>query len=302
LYYFSTGIAFVPMPSDRFYMRNDYARPRTTMLVWMVSIFSASFVLQLVLLSPKLRPMAQLMDKMDLTINALKDGELWTLVTHSLLGSPLSIVFTVISLIFLGRELEPLLGSRRFAALFSGSIVFGALCWTAVHWQYRGSLVGASAAILALLVVLARINADMEMTMLLFPVSFRLQHVVWVILGVEILAFAFYEIFGAAAPLGLTPSADLGGMLAGWLFFRFVHTGAGWDRAGSLSLPRWLRFKENPKPAGKLGQVPTTPSRSGNLRADVDRILDKINSQGFGSLTDEEKQILDDAKDLLSKH
>jgi membrane associated rhomboid family serine protease len=283
-------------------MRNDYARPRTTMLVWMVSIFSASFVLQLVLLSPKLRPMAQLMDKMDLTINALKDGELWTLVTHSLLGSPLSIVFTVVSLIFLGRELEPLLGSRRFAALFVGSIVFGALCWTAVHWQYRGSLVGASAAILALLVVLARINAGMEMTMLLFPVSFRLQHVVWVILGVETLAFVFYEIFGAPAPLGLTPSADLGGMLAGWLFFHFVHTSDGWDRAASLSLPRWLRFKKTPKPAGKLGHVPTTPLRSGNLRADVDRILDKINSQGFGSLTDEEKQILDDAKDLLSKH
>jgi hypothetical protein len=33
----------------------------------------------------------------------------------------------------------------------------------------------------------------------------------------------------------------------------------------------------------------------------VDRILDKINSQGFGSLTDEEKQILDHAKDILNK-
>jgi len=42
--------------------------------------------------------------------------------------------------------------------------------------------------------------------------------------------------------------------------------------------------------------------RSGDLRTDVDHILDKINSQGFGSLTEEEKQTLDEAKDLLSKH
>ncbi|MCC5022360.1 MAG: hypothetical protein J6386_06020 [Candidatus Synoicihabitans palmerolidicus] len=38
-----------------------------------------------------------------------------------------------------------------------------------------------------------------------------------------------------------------------------------------------------------------------NLRAEVDRILDKINSQGFGALTDDEKQLLDQAKDMLNQ-
>jgi hypothetical protein len=38
-----------------------------------------------------------------------------------------------------------------------------------------------------------------------------------------------------------------------------------------------------------------------DLRAEVDRILDKINSQGFGALTEEEKRRLDEAKDLLSR-
>mgnify|MGYP006139679347 CR=1 FL=1 len=36
-------------------------------------------------------------------------------------------------------------------------------------------------------------------------------------------------------------------------------------------------------------------------RTEVDRILDKINSQGFASLTPDEKRVLDDAKDLLSR-
>jgi len=33
----------------------------------------------------------------------------------------------------------------------------------------------------------------------------------------------------------------------------------------------------------------------------VDRILDKINSHGFGALTVAEKRVLDEAKDLLSR-
>ena len=36
-------------------------------------------------------------------------------------------------------------------------------------------------------------------------------------------------------------------------------------------------------------------------RVEVDRILDKINSEGFASLTQEEKHLLDNAKDMLSR-
>ena len=272
------------------------------MLVWIVSTLSAAFILQLILLSPKLGAAAALVDKMVLTVGSLKDWHLWTLVTHGLLGSPWSVVFTVLTLVFVGRDLEPLIGSQRFLALFVGAIVFGALCWSAVHWLHGGAHAGAGAGIFALFVVLAQINAGTEMTLFPFPVSFRLQNLLYVALGLEVLALLFYEIPGASAPLGLVPSADLGGILAGWLFFHFVHTNNGWDRATSFTLPRWLRFKKSEQRPGALDRVPNAPWRSGNLRADVDRILDKINSQGFGSLTDEEKQTLDDAKDLLSKH
>jgi hypothetical protein len=39
-----------------------------------------------------------------------------------------------------------------------------------------------------------------------------------------------------------------------------------------------------------------------HLKLEVDRILDKINSKGFGSLTPEERKTLDEARDMLSKH
>ena len=38
-----------------------------------------------------------------------------------------------------------------------------------------------------------------------------------------------------------------------------------------------------------------------DLQAEVDRILDKINLSGFGSLTEEEKNTLDRAKEILRK-
>ena len=39
-----------------------------------------------------------------------------------------------------------------------------------------------------------------------------------------------------------------------------------------------------------------------DLQGEVDRILDKINENGFGALTQEEKNILEKAKGLLNRH
>ena len=295
---------FPSMASDRSYMRNDYQRPSTTMLVWLIATIIAGFVLQLVLLSPWLRSASILVSKLALTVEGVQDWYLWTLVTHSLLHSidwPWHILFTVIGLIFVGRELEPLLGPRKFLTLYVGSIILSALCWLAVHWVHGGSHIGAGAAIMAFLVVLSQINPGMEFSVFYFPVTFRLRFLVWVILAAELVGLLFYEIPGAPAPLWLSPSTHLGGMLAGWLFFRYLYANNGWDRAATFSLPGWLRFKTRQRSAPAASST-SAPWRSGNLRADVDRILDKINSHGFGSLSDEEKQILDDAKDLLSKH
>lgn len=293
---------------DRSYMRTEYQRPSTTMLVWLIATIIAGFALQLVLLSPFLRSASgNLVPKLVLNIENLHDGYLWTLVTHSLLHStdwPWHILFTVVGLIFVGRELEPVLGPRKFLTLYVGSIIFSALCWTAVHWVHGGGHIGAGAAIFAFLVVLSEVSPGMEFSVFYFPVTFRLRFLVWVSAAVEAVGLLFYEIPGAAVPLWLSPSTHLGGMLAGWLFYRFLYANSGWERLAQIARPAsWfrLRFKRQNR-AATVSPAASGAWRSGNLRADVDRILDKINSHGFGSLSDEEKQILDDAKDLLSKH
>ena len=43
-------------------------------------------------------------------------------------------------------------------------------------------------------------------------------------------------------------------------------------------------------------------SGQNNFQKEVDRILDKINDRGFGSLTGEEKKSLEKAKSFLNKN
>jgi membrane associated rhomboid family serine protease len=226
----------------------------------------------------------------------------WTLLTHCLLhstDSPWHILFTFLGLIFVGRELEPVIGPRRFLALFLGSILLGGLTWTAVHWMHGGAHIGAGAGVFGFLVVLAGVHPHMEMTLFFFPVSFRLKHLVYAFLAINLLGLTFYELLGARVPLELSPAAHLGGMLAGWLYFRFLHATDGLDRAAHFSLPNWLRFssRKGAAPSPVIG----LRRHNANLRAEVDRILDKINSQGFGALSHEEKRTLDEARDMLSK-
>jgi hypothetical protein len=151
-----------------------------------------------------------------------------------------------------------------------------------------------------LFVVLAAIYPEREMRLLFLPITFRVKHCVWGLLALDLFGLVLYEILGAAAPIDFSPSAHLGGMLTGWIYFRYFHANNGWDRAAGFALPTWLR-RQKTTGANRKPPVGSLSKSSPELRAEVDRILDKINSHGFGSLTDEEKRILDEAKDMLSR-
>ena len=97
----------------------------------------------------------------------------------------------------------------------------------------------------------------------------------------------------------------LGGMLAGYLYYRFVHDGRWFTSQDSVEveLPRWMKRAKGAAPTPTKVQEPAAlaPATRGDIRAEVDRILDKINSEGFAALSAEERRVLDDAKALLSR-
>jgi membrane associated rhomboid family serine protease len=301
-----------PMLSDRPYMRDNYQPERTSALTWLIAALIAGFVLQIALDSPWLHNGQALLDGVALTIPALQSGWVWTLFTYSFLHSThfiFHLIGNLFALYFLGRELLPMLGTRRFVGLFTAATLVGGLVWTAVHWRFGGSdsLYGATSAVEALFIVFACFFPEQEMNFLLFflfPVTLKPKHLAYALVAFDLCGLVFYEIPGVAWPfnLAMASSAHLGGMLTGFLYYRFVHD-AQWSlRAGGrpdIELPRWMKRSRKvtlPAPVYRVNF-----DRPDNIRAEVDRILDKINSQGFGALTAEEKRVLDNAKHLLSR-
>lgn len=295
-------------------MREEYQRERTSALTWLVSALIAGFVLQLVMGSSLFRSGGRFEEFFALTPAGLRNGWGWTLLTHSLLHSTEFIVhaiFNVLALYFLGRELLPMLGSRRFLGLFAAATVVGGLAWSAMHFRdASGSLIGATAAVEALFIVFACFFPRQEINFLLFfvfPVTLKPRHIAFTLVAIALVGFFCYELPGNALPfdVAIASSAHLGGMLTGYFYYRFVHDGRWFTAQDSaeVELPRWLKRAKKPAPApAKIQPLSAAPPATPEaIRAEVDRILDKINSEGLGALTPAEKRILDNAKALLSR-
>ena len=286
------------MLSDRSYMRDAHPDRKVSVLTWLIAAIVAAFVMENVFL--RIFNSGSWVEALALSVSGLRAGHVWTLATYSLLHSPdnlLHIVCNLLGLYFLGRELLPLLGEKRFLGFYAAAVVLGGLAWSAVNWRLGGSVIGASAGVMGLLILFACFFPDQELTFLLFfiiPVRLKPKYVALSCAGFDLFGCVFYEILGKVSPFGpIAYSAHLGAMAAGLLYYRFVHSPSSWrkarERRSGIELPA-------PRPAFRVNL-----ENCSDLRADVDRILDKINSQGFGALTAEEKRRLDEARDLLSR-
>ncbi len=309
------------MLSDRSYMRHDYPRETTSVLTWLLCATVSGFILQHVVDKwLGFNAYAGFVKLIALTPEGLLSGKIWTLATYSLLHSPntlFHLLGNMLGIFFIGRIILPVLGSKRFMWLYVGGVVGGGLLWFTANFNGLSSLAGASAGVGALLIFFAAMNPDRPITMLLFfiiPVTIKPKWLVVFLVGFDLLGFLLSELPTGRGFQSIAHSAHLGGFASGWLFFRYVHKGE-WSGLGSgsssMELPGWLkRTKRRPAETGaykvNVADSPSSPSAGGgsehvDLRAEVDRILDKINVSGFGALTDKEKRILDRAKDNLNR-
>lgn len=295
---------FPPMLSDRPYMREDYRPERTSFLIWLLCAVVAGFVIQNVFAVWLQR--ADFEQLTALSPAALRHGYLWTLVTYPLLqDNILQLIVVGLGLFFIGRELQAELGDRRLAGLSAAALVLAGIVWTAVNATRGGALTGATTLLLAYLTTFACLHPDRPISFLVFfvfPITTRPKYVAWLLAFVAVLGLAFLELPSTGPRSGVPHSAHLGAMLAGWLFYHLVQEG-GWlsQRRAAAAATRAEKQRANPSPAIRAANRAPAPAGTAELRADVDRILDKINSHGFGALTPEEKRRLDDARDLLSR-
>lgn len=296
---------------DRPYMRNTSGEKTIPWVYWIMGVTFGTFIVQQ-LFSVWGGQGTLIYEWFALGIDQILTAKIWTIVSYALLhGGIWHLVFNLLIIFFVGRMLEPMMSQKRIFQAYLLSVVVGGLVYLIVHLN-GGYVIGASAGALGLLILFCSMQPERPITLLLFfviPVTIRPKWIAWIALAMDGLGFLFVELPIAfnKAPVELSNvsySAHLGGMLAGYLYYKFVlnalpRKGKQSGRKVKIEPPDWIKRKSKPAGGGVSRRFKINMTSRAELRKEVDRILDKINSQGFGALTNDEKETLDKAKDIL---
>lgn len=209
---------------------------------------------------------------------------------------------------WLGKAVEEYYGEKVFYLTLSGGIILGAFCWwlTGVNGVRLENyfLIGISGGVYALMVLALMDRLDQVITLLLFffiPVNIKARWLLIILLVITILGWGFSELPGRhewtnwkpaldwAMGTSLAHSAHLGGLFFGWLMWKYQNrtNHSSSDALSVMSNP----FADDKPPANR--------SKNGQVRAELDALLDKISVRGFGSLTESEKRRLSELSDQL---
>jgi len=224
-----------------------------------------------------------------LSRNAFLHGAVWQVATYSLLHGGFGHVFlNMLTLFFLGPEVERATGSRHFFFLYVLSAVVGGAGWLACA-SPRALCVGASGAIFGVLAAYATLFPRRPMTVLvfLFPVTMLAWQWAAVLGLVQLLAVT------GGAPQNIAYAAHLFGGAAGFLYVRLLRKGRfdGWSnpfpRFPRQAEAAWKKVGDFFASRGRKTGKPRDPDKK-----EIDRILEKITREGVGSLTDRERETL----------
>jgi membrane associated rhomboid family serine protease len=208
-------------------------------------------------------------------LDVFTNYHVWTIVTYAFLhGGGWHLFFNMFALWMFGPHIEGIWGARRFTAYYFLCVVGAALAQFLIAPE--SLVVGASGAIYGLLLAFGMLMPDAVIYLFFFFPVRAIQAVFFIALLTFVSALS-------AGGSRIANFAHLGGMLTGYLYFKVPM----WlERARFWQIER--RFK-NPKGA----RAPERRQRdSVALSDEVDRILEKISSEGVGSLTAEEHETM----------
>ncbi|MFW6354053.1 MAG: rhomboid family intramembrane serine protease [Verrucomicrobiota bacterium] len=307
---------------SRPYMREDYGSPggrSYNAVLYLVVGLCILFAIQMV--TGGQRGFGPVEQSLALSMENLKRLFLHTLVTYGYLhntapGLPWHLIINCFFLYMFGRHIQDELGPTRFLEFFHFTVLAGGIVAALVSLAVPFRIViGASAGVSGVLALFALHRWNVVMEFLLFfvlPVRLSGKMIFFLLLGFQALFFLLAELPGTST---VAYSAHLGGMLGAVVYDRYLLSRGSfvdwvvgifkpqsrkqpsWAQRGAAAKQRTGRFTLNMK---RRDETPKPPKRSRpDLRGEVDRILDKINEQGFGALSAEEKRILEEAKDRL---
>ena len=198
-------------------------------------------------------------------------------------GSFFHLFFNMLMLWMFGRELETRWGTRFFLKYYFLTGVGAGITSFLFNPASHSVTIGASGAIMAILVAFALHDPNRRVYVwFLFPIKIK-----WLV--VFLIALDLFAAMSHSSD-GVARFAHLGGALIG-----FVYLKADW-RSVSLGR-RWKDFRYQ----RRVQKVRKKHRATRKVMDDVDRVLDRINEVGYEGLTREEKRILEEASELLSR-
>jgi membrane associated rhomboid family serine protease len=219
----------------------------------------------------------------------------WTFLSYMFVHAGLlHLVANMLMLYVFGTSVESRMGSRNFILYYLfcgvGAAVFSLLLAGLLP---VGAFIGASGAVLGVAVAFACFWPETEMIVFPLPFPIKARTLVIGLVVIDVIASRVWPNDGVAH------IAHVGGALFGFIFFR-----AQW----------WLSRRGPAEPVRSVERVvlvqsgssepdrrtPVTPLRprsrneSDPVKAEVDRVLDKISERGISSLTPAERRFLDE--------
>jgi membrane associated rhomboid family serine protease len=202
----------------------------------------------------------------------------WTIVTYMFLhGDVMHLLFNMLVLFFFGPRVEERIGSRPFAILYFVSGITGALL--SVIFSYGSPIIGASGGTFGVALAFAWFWPDERILIWgIVPVPAR-------VLVIFTTLFTLWSGFGGVGG-GVAHFAHLGGYLGAFLYLRWLdHKRTAFKRLATAAPPDAVR-----RVAGYRA-IDLTRVHEVN-REEINRILEKINAHGLGSLTPRETTFL----------
>ncbi|MEP7382783.1 MAG: rhomboid family intramembrane serine protease [Gemmatimonadota bacterium] len=212
----------------------------------------------------------------------------WTLVTYMFLhGGLMHIGFNMLALYFFGPRIEARIGARPFTILYFASGITGAL----LSMFFSGSpIIGASGGVFGVMLAFAWYWPDEKIFLWgVLPVPAR-------ILVIGTTAMSIFGGFSGGGD-GVAHFAHLGGYVGAFVYLKFLERGSGRFRKVATT-PAAARIEPAMRPpepqirrVDGWREIDMSTIHEVNRPA-VTRIVDKIASEGVGSLSADERRFL----------
>ncbi len=226
----------------------------------------------------------------------------WAILSYMFIhGGLLHLASNMLALYVFGPPVERRMGGRAFLSyyLYCG-VGAAALALGLSSFLPIDPFIGASGAVLGVALAFAFAWPDAELVVFPLPLRITARTLVLLLALVDLVAALWVND-------GIAHVAHLGGMAAGYIFFRIQ------------GLASARRSEKEPKTLARRPVMAPIPVRQGSPAVDVrpalarpepraefstdeiDRVLDKIGAFGLASLTPEERRFLDEASERKRK-